>query len=286
MRTGKTVSKAIAGILLFSVLLSFCGCSISSKRSLINYAKEHYGACKFLREEHEGSGHDEYRKVYLQDKDTGIKYTVTSSLYDFNIDGSSFGYANNISSDFEEEYADYLLSEADKELKAHERENNCSIEYSAEAIRIYFETRVEVDTAYAVAKKCDVILSYYDVKDMRPVEYTLYAEGTAYLGYYNAGNGSGQTSNTYTVIDFVHKNYDPDAVYLDSLGAYADQFLSQEEIDSLFPDRNYMPMGDAYYFKDKDGELFVAIDLKDFGYKTSKIRLFRDTPYGMEEIAF
>lgn len=276
---------AFVTISLFIMAIMLCACSVSSKRSLIKYAKDHYGACKFIREEHTGTGHDEVRKVFLKDKETGIEYSVTSGLYDFNIDGSSFGYANNISSDFEKEYSEYLLSDSKKEIRSLEDKNDCTIEYGNEAIIITFNDRIESDTAYNVAKKCDKILAGYDVKDMRPVEYILYAEGKTYLGYYNAANNTGNASNTYTVIDYVHKNYDPDAVFLDSIGAYADQFLSHEEIDSLFPNRtNGMPMGEAYYFKDKDGKQFVAIDLKDFGAKSSEIRLFRDTAYGMEEI--
>ncbi len=280
----RTISRiAVVTVIIASVAI-LCACSISSKRTLVNYAREHYGSCKFLREEHNGSGHDEYRKVYLQDKETGIEYTVTSSLYDFNIDGSSFGYANNISSDFEKEYADYLLSEAKNDIKSLEKDYNCSIEYSAESVRIYFSDRVEVDTAYDVAKSCDDILSDHDVKEMRPVEYTLYAEQTAYLGYYNAENKSGQTSNTYTVIDFVHKNYDPDAEFMDSIGAFANQFLTNDEVDKLFPDHAGMPSGMSYYFKGSDGKTFVAIDLKDFGASEHDIRIYHDTSRGMEQI--
>ena len=282
----RIIKKAAVTVTLFAMIFMLCACSVSSKRSLIKYAKEHYGACTFIREEHSGTGHDEVRKVYLKDKDTGIKYTVTSSMYDFNIDGSSFGYANNISSDFEKEYSEYLLSDAGDEISALERDNGCSIEYGTEFVKITFISRVEVDTAYNVAKKCDRILAEYDVKDMRPLEYALYAEQTAYLGYYNAGNTSGQTSNTYTVIDYVHKNYDKDAVYLDSLGAYINEFLSYEEIDTIFPDSKGTPMGTAYYFRDKDGDTFIAIYMKDFGSKSEEIRLFRDKAYGMEEISF
>lgn len=289
MNRGKVLrftKNAVVTVTLFMMVFMLCACSVSSKRSLIKYAKEHYGACTFIREEHKGSGNDEVRKVYLKDKDTGIEYTVTSSMHDFNIDGTSFGYTNNISSDFEKEYSEYLLSDAGKDISELERKNGCSIEYGTEFVRITFISRVEVDIAYNVAKKCDRILAEYDVKNMRPVEYALYAEETAYLGYYNAGNSSGQTSNTYTVIDYVHKNYDKDAVYLDSLGAYADQFLSHEEMDEVFPDSKGTPMGMAYYFRDKDGDTFVAIYMKDFGSKSEEIRLFRDTSRGMKEIDF
>ena len=280
----RTIKYAAVTVTVFAIAFMLSACSVSSKRTLIKYANEHYGACSFIREEHNGTGNDEVRKVYLKDKETGIKYSVTSSMYDFNIDGSSFGYANNISSDFEKAYTEYLLSDAQSDISEIERENGCTIEYGMKFVKITFISRVEVDTAYNVAQKCDRILASYDVKDMRPAEYLLYAEETAYLGYYNAGNASGQTSNTYTVIDYVHKNYDKDAVYLDSLGAYANQFLSYEEIDKIFPDRKGMPMGTAYYFRDKDGDTFIAIYMKDFGSKSEEIRLFRDMSHGMEEI--
>ena len=68
------------------------------------------------------------------------------------------------------------------------------------------------------------------------------------------------------------------------MGAYANQFLSYEEIDKVFPDRKGMPMGTAYYFRDKDGDTFIAIYMKDFGSKSEEIRLFRDMSHGMEEI--
>ena len=89
-----------------------------------------------------------------------------------------------------------------------------------------------------------------------------------------------------SIIDYVHKNYDADAEFTDSIGAYADQFLTYEEVDKYFPNHNGMPNGTAYYFKGSDGKTFVAIDLKDFGADKSEIRLYRDTSKGMEEIDF
>ncbi len=270
-------------IMLLAMLAFLCSCSISGKRKLVNYAERNYGDCKFLREEHKGTGNDEYRTVYLKDKETGIEYRVTSSLHDLNIDGSSFGYTNHISSDFEKAYTDYLFSEADKEIKSIERDYGCFIVYSVDSIGIYFDVRIEVDTAYDAAESCDDILSDVDVKEMRPVMYTLYAE-KAYLGSYEADSKSANAANTYTVIDYVHENYDPAAEYLDSLGAYASEFLTYEEVENLFPKHDGMPMGTAYYFKDSDGDIFVAIDLKDFGADKTEIRLYRETSRSMEEI--
>ena len=271
-------------IMLLAMLMFLCSCSISGRRELIGYAEKHYGECKLLREEHKGSGNDEYRTVYLQDKETGIEYKVTSCLQNINVDGSSFGYVNDISSSFEVEYVDYLSSEADKKISSLERDYGCFFVFSVDSIDIYFDNRVDVDTAYDAAESCDVILADIDVKGMRPVLYNLY-EDKAYLGCYEADSKTANASNTYNVIDYVHENYDPDAEYIDSLGAYASQFLTYEEVDKLFPGHDGTPGGTAYYFKDSDGDIFVAIDLKDFGADKNEIRLYRDTSMGMEEIA-
>ncbi len=280
----KRTEKAALTVLLSALICMLCACSVPGRRSLIKYAKKNYGDCTFISEEHKGSGNDEVRKVYLKDKDTGIKYTVISGMDDINIDGSSFGYVNSTGSDFEEKYKGYLMSEAGDEIRDLERENNCVIECGKDYVKVSFYKRVEADKAYSVAEECDKILAGYDVKNMRPSEYVLYAEVTTYLGSYNAGSGSGKTSNSYTVIDYVHTHYDQNAVFKDSIGAYIDQFLPYDEVDRLFPDSNGMPSGTAYYFKDKNGDTVIAICMKDFGLNSDEIRLFRDTVYGMEEI--
>jgi hypothetical protein len=269
--------------MLLAMLMFLCSCSISGKRELIGFAVNHYGDCKLLREEHKGSGNDEYRTVYLQDKETGVEYKVTSSFQNINVDGSSFGYVNDISSNFEVEYVDYLSSEADKKISSLERDYGCYFVFSVDSIDIYFDNRVEIDTAFDAAESCDDILADIDVKEMRPVLYNLYAD-KAYLGCYEADSKTANASNTYNVIDYVHENYDPDAEYLDSLGAFASEFLTHEEVDKLFPGHDGTPGGTAYYFKDSDGDIFVAIDLKDFGADKNEIRLYRDTSRGMEEI--
>ena len=282
----RTWVKISALLMVLCMAFPLCACRISTKKELVKYAKDHYGACTVLDEEHGGSGNDEYRVVYLKDKDTQIEYKVASGMYDFNIDGSSFGYVNNISSNFENEYSKYLLSDAEKEISSLEKEYGCSIKWGTETILMYFKDRVDVDEAYEAAQKCDKIMSVRDVKNMRPVEYVMYAESTVYLGFYNASSSYGKPSNTYKVIDFVHKNYDPDAVFLDSLGCYLEEFLSAQEIASLLPDKEAAVAGTAYYFKDKNSNTFVAIDMEEMGVKGGKIRLFRVKSSGMEEIDF
>lgn len=283
MRFTKSLGTArltAALILLAASVVLFCSCSIASKKDLIKYAKKNYGACEFISEEHKGSGNDEYRTVYLRDKETGIEYKVTTNLSDISIDGSVFGYTEGKHSDFEQKYTSYVLEEADTEIKALEREYGLVCDYP----NITFNNRVSAATAEKAVKKLSEIVSEYDTKGLCPYEHLVYAEGTVYVGVYDAKERKWSASSEYEVIDYVHAHYDPDAVFCDSIGAFLEQFLSYEEINKLVSDRDGSKAGKAYYFKDKDGNLFIAIDLKDFGISDGGIRFFRDTAYGMEEI--
>ena len=282
-RSTRTLRVIAAGVVLSMVATMIGGCNISSRNKLVKYARNRYGACTFIREEHGGSGDDEYRTVYLKDKDTGIEYSVTSCKNDLYIDDSYFGSAPDTSSDFPELYNDWLLDEAKKDLKDLSKEYDFDYEIYIETFAIRFDGRIDIDDAFDIAEECDEILEEYDIKDMRPHNYSLFADEKISIGYYNTETGLQTESSAYRVIDFVYNNYDPDAVYLDSLGAYLNQFLSYEEIDELFPDGKGMTSGTAYYFRDSDGDQFIAIDLEDFG-ASGGIRLFRDKASGMEEI--
>ena len=281
---GSIVNRSIAaGLVICMTAALFCGCSVSSRKRLINYAKNTYGDCTFISEDHGGSGDNEYRTVYLKDKDTGIEYSVTSGMSNLYIDDTNFGPSASTHSDFEELYYEWLLEEAEDELDSLSIENGVSYEIFKETIVLRSKDCLDMDDAFDLAEEVDGILEEYDVKDMRPMEYSFYSEIVVYAGFYNLKTGNKQVSEAYEVFDYVHTYYDPNAQFVDSLGAYLDQFLSYEEINELFPDGKGMTSGTAYYFKGSDGDTFVAISLKDFGAKGG-IRLFRDTASGMEEI--
>ena len=276
----------LAGIIFLPVICFLCGCSVSDKNALLKYARDNFGACEFIGDERKGKGNDETYTVYLRDKDTGIKYQVTSGLDAINIDGSIFGYSEGKSSDFKGLYFQYLLDETDSDLRKLEDEYDMNYEFMYDVIIIHMSVRQGDYPAEKTAKEFDGILRNADVKKMRPADYLLYAGDEIYLGSYNASIEEYKESNDLRIIDFVQTNYDPLASYKSSMGAYLSQFLSYDEIDSLFPDPDGTPMGTAYYFSDKDGDIFVAIDLKEFGASKSDIRLFRDTSSGTEEIEY
>lgn len=190
---GTYLRKAISGILVIAAVLSLCSCTIRSKNSLLKYAKEVYGDCKFLKEDHGGSGNNEYRTLYLQDKETGIKYTVTSGM-----NGNSSAATDVIppvstTSDFKEKYYDYLFDEAEKDLRSLEEKYACGISHYGESVRLIFDGDIDDNEAVKVADKIDDVFAGYDVKDMRFESYTIYCGGEEIFAYYNVKTGNYQS---------------------------------------------------------------------------------------------
>lgn len=278
----KAVKLSVLAVLPVMAVLLLASCSIAGRRSLINYAKKNFGECDLIREEHGGSGTDEYRTVYLKDKDTGIEYRVTTGLSSIDIDGSTFGYAEGKYSDFPELYSDYILEKADGEISMLESRYGMVCDFP----KITFKNRVSGSDAKKAAEELSAVIGKYDIKSFSSKDYPVYAEITVYVGNYDASTGEWNSSKDYDVIDYVHSHYDSGAVFCDSIGAYLDQFLSYEEIQILLPDRDGSTTGRVYYFRDTDGDLFVAVDLSEWDVPGGGIRLFRDTPYGMEEIVY
>lgn len=282
----KGTARIVAmSILLIISLFALCSCKVSGKKALIRYARQNYGDCEFISEEHEGSGNNEKRTVYLRDTDTGIEYKVTSQMSSFGLDGSIFGYSEQRSTDFPNLYSDYIRDKAKDKTGALENKYGIKVE---ENNIIRFKERAAEKDAENAAREYAEVIGEYDIKGMGVSIVLVYSEGKVHIGEYNAKEGRWTATGEYRVIDYVLEHYDKDAKYLNSIsGSPLNMFYTPEEIDKQFPelsDRAEMPAGKCYYFKDKDGYRFVAIDLKEFGLKENGIRLFRDKASGMEEI--
>ena len=244
--------------------LLFCSCSVKSKGSLISYAKSEFGDCKFVSQEVTGSGNDTVRTVYLIDEDTGIEYTVTSSMVDMNIDGSSFGYAERTSSDFTNLYIDYIHENASDELSDIEDEYKVEIEDNLG--KIIFEARPSEGQPEAVARAVDDVVSGYDVKDLLDITYLVYAEdGDAYLGVLDGATGEWNGNNVYEVIDYVQSVF-PEAEYSASIYGLPESYVNTEDMEKL----RAMGCKDAaaydtefFFFSDPEYGTLVAFNLED-----------------------
>ena len=280
--------KILSALLILAVVLTVSGCyqRVKDRNELIKYANDTYGAGTFEGSKKKLKGNESYTTIIMKDKDTEIRYTVTSSLVNVSVDGSTFVYQEQTVSDFEEKYYEYLLVLAESDLENLASDYGFTYELNYGVFKINFSDRDSAEKAEEAVSEFDKVLTRYDIKDLRPKEYLIYVDETIYVGAYDASTDMYSESADFDIIDYVHENYDPEAVYLDSMYSFIDQFLSYEEIQKLFPDHDSSPSGNAYYFKDKNGETFVAIDLKEFGANEEGIRLFRDTASGMEEIDY
>ena len=280
--------KILSALLILAVVLTVSGCyqRVKDRNELIKYANDTYGAGTFEGSKKKLKGNESYTTIIMKDKDTEIRYTVTSSLVNVSVDGSTFVYQEQTVSDFEEKYYEYLLDLAESDLENLASDYGFTYELNYGVFKINFSDRDSAEKAEEAVSEFDQVLTRYDIKDLRPKEYLIYVDETIYVGAYDASTDMYSEAADFDIIDYVHENYDPEAVYLDSMYSFIDQFLSYEEIQKLFPDHDSSPSGNAYYFKDKNGETFVAIDLKEFGANEEGIRLFRDTASGMEEIDY
>ena len=285
---GRAGARLLAvSLLLISAVFMLCSCKVSNKKAIIRYAKEKYGDCEFISEEREGSGNKEKHTVYLRDKDTGIEYKVTSSLISVGLDGTVFGYSEHKSSDFVEKYYAFIEDEAREELSALKKKYGITFDGLN---NVLFPDRVSNEDAEKAVKEFSDILKEHDNKGLCPENHLVYAENKkVYIGNYLVAEEIWEASGIYKIIDYVHEHYDSDAKYLNALSGPLNMFYGPEEIDRLIPDqadREGVPTAKVYYFKDKNGNRFVAIDLKEFGAKATDVRLFRDKASGMEEIKY
>lgn len=94
-------------IMLLSVLfLTACG-ELKTEEELLKYAKSHYGKVQHIRTEED----EKHRTVYVKDKKYGFEYSLTTYIATFGMDGSSMDLWAEISSNHDEVYFDYLVSE-------------------------------------------------------------------------------------------------------------------------------------------------------------------------------
>jgi hypothetical protein len=285
-------SIIISSIVVVSILLLIGGYCISKRNALIDYAKANYGDCEYIKQEFGTLGNSMRLSVQLQDKDTGIEYTVTSSLV-----SDEEGDPN---SDFDKLYIEYIKQEANLELNSIQSKYNMSYSYDYSVIGFNFFDRANGNKAPKAADEFEKVLAKYDVKNKRPTLYVFNVEETTlvnvsimmtsteiiYLGTYDVSSKQYDRKYTSDVISYVQAYYDAQAECIDTVSCCADELLPPDEVERLFSDYNDLPSGTAYSFIDKDGNSFMAINMKEFGVNNGGIRLFREIETGMEEIVF
>ena len=184
-RLTRVIAIALMSVMIISTVTS---CTLMSKNRIIKYAEQNIGECKVISEEHDGNLS---RTVYLKDKDTGIKYSVTCKKRGENDNApSDIVLPYTTKNDFFEKYYEYLLDEAYKELKEFSKENNVDVEISGYNLHMNFKDEIDLDEAIELAKKLDGIIEEYDVKGKRINFYKIIDKDGTCLASYNSAKDS------------------------------------------------------------------------------------------------
>lgn len=254
-------------VILISALTS-CG-KVASQRDIVSYAKEKYGKCELIREEHSGSDTDEIRTLYLKDLETGIEYSITSKMVGQGLDGAIFGYSEQKQSDFEEKYSDYVYNQAEQDITSLETGHPAQIllEKEGNTSKVIFDHRTSDEDALKVCRSISEIIAQYDTKDFLVNDFLVYCENEDIcIGFYADSSDSFTSYEPYVVLDYVYEHVDKDADFRFSLGGYIGAYLHPEDIDQLgltVSDDN--GNGTFFFFTASSGELFVAFNMEDFG---------------------
>ncbi len=114
--TGKKAickKKIVYVLFILSVTLMLTGCGhVKSVKQLVKMAKRAHGACEVVSKEES----EECTRVILRDKLQGFEYTMTSSMYDIVIDGSSFGSLPDTYDSFKISLQQYVVNSTKPEL--------------------------------------------------------------------------------------------------------------------------------------------------------------------------
>ena len=183
--------KFVAAFLLFAVAISVCGCyaRVKNREELIKYANDTYGAATFQGAKKKLKGKESYTTVYMNDNETGINYSITSSLVDEVGDGKPSSYEVKTESDFEDLYFMYITNEAVVDLDPVVTKYGFGHSCKNGIGRIDFFVDVSAATIEEALSEFDRILSGYDTRGLRPNEYLVYDNSGAYIGSYDAASG-------------------------------------------------------------------------------------------------
>ena len=258
------LKRTAVTVTLFSVIASVSACTPKSKKELINYANDTYGACKVVKQNSDWNGSDPITVVYLKDKETGIEYYVSSTLEEGHAASDINPRVEHTDSNFDEVYAEYLLDEAKKDIKSLKKEYGFDIEYEDGAFAVKFDLAVTPEDGYDAADELDIVLDDVDIKNMRCTQYRICAKGDLPVAEYDVDSGEKQAYSTLAVADYVHIKFDATAEF-DRIGTYhATRYFSKDILEEKIPGFKDEPVP-TYEFKLSNGDTLAVIDLKDFG---------------------
>lgn len=163
MRTFLFVLFSIILSILLPIMLSSCNASPMSFEALKSYAFKNFGEGEIIQE----SEKEDFRSIVVKDKEFGFEYHVESNVVDITVDLTKFGESESTSSNFANEYIDFIINIA--KTKIPEIENSDLWEFNYRSIQginsiaefvLYGES--DFDEAFECAESLGRVFQEYD----------------------------------------------------------------------------------------------------------------------------
>ena len=179
---------------LACLFIGGCG-KPKSTNELINMAKRDHGDCQVVSKQ---QGSDE-TIVVLKDELQGFEYEVSSKMYEFAVDGSSFGKVPNLSDNFEQALEKFVLSEAEEDLEDICEKYDAFYEPMVDKVLIRITVPVDVSDkdAKKICEECAEVLQEYN-EDERLDGYLVYVAHDAQWFKDNYGTYDPNGNNAYS----------------------------------------------------------------------------------------
>lgn len=257
-------------VVMAMVFLIFGGCSTKLKTSndALAYARIHYGAATLLREQKEGD-----KKVIftLQDNDYGFQYTVTSSIADINIDGSSFGKYESTYDDYMSCYRDFILDDSFEQFdfvkKKYQIETETPDISLHSLMHIYWKSSEISATKDAAGQMADIFRNYEKKKLFSIYDIAVFDTNDNIIGKCKISTGQWQDQEALydeRVINWAKNKYH-NVKYLNKVQkTFQDTGLSPDDVSKFYysSDINCPQNPDDpvtyYYFEVNHQEFFVC----------------------------
>ncbi len=281
MKVKRHMMRKFRYIIPVMLLLSLVSCgSVKSANDLYKQAKKKHGKCTVVSKDET----EDKTTVVLHDELQDFDYTVTSSMDEINIDGSSFGSVPDTSDSFDRDLKEKVLSDCMSDI-----EDACSsvgVSYQLSDYALLVVKSSDEDKAVKGAKKCAKILQKKNKKhrmDGWEIEVRGKTESNSNYTYDDKYGVVRLPDNEYADIgdlkveyytEMAHSQTDPKATYVrKEKKTFADTGADLERVVNVlgedYPTSNSSPVT-FYYFKDSNGREYYLCDFNYYESNSSR----------------
>ena len=157
------MKKAILSLLIITIIISCCGCSLSkgsvklaSKSEILRYANKNFGSATVESVEKT----DSKIKYVLKDNTYGFEYFITSTVSGDGLDGATFWYKETKVTDYDFQFFNHIVSSTEVQELVQDAQ------ISMKNCRIYTTENIDLHKLRSIIMQVDKIIHKYDKKNV------------------------------------------------------------------------------------------------------------------------